>query len=238
MSRQIPLFPLSTVLYPGLILPLHVFERRYTKLVEHLLAQPDGTPREFGVVAIREGREVGTDGIRSVHEVGCTALLRDVDELGEGRYDITTVGDERFRVLDVDWSGDFPIAEVEDLGEPEGAADVELDLLAAAVTRGFARYRAALQGTPPEDDDLATSGLEAQTSDGEPAGPPDPSVLSYAVAAAMILDVRDKQALLGASDTADRLRRERVLLRREQQVIRALPSLPAVEMAYLPVAHN
>ena len=51
-------FPLGTVLFPGLVLPLHVFEERYRALVRHLVDQPDGTPREFGVVAIERGWEV------------------------------------------------------------------------------------------------------------------------------------------------------------------------------------
>ena len=57
MSPRLPVFPLGTVLFPGLVLPLHIFEERYRELVRHLVALPDGTPREFGVVAIRKGWE-------------------------------------------------------------------------------------------------------------------------------------------------------------------------------------
>ena len=62
-----PLFPLGTVLYPGLVLPLHIFEERYRQLVRDLLEGPE--PRDFGVIAIRKGRETGVDGV--------SALLRD-----------------------------------------------------------------------------------------------------------------------------------------------------------------
>lgn len=55
MRARLPVFPLATVLYPGLVLPLHIFEERYRILVRHLMALPDGVPREFGVVAIRSG---------------------------------------------------------------------------------------------------------------------------------------------------------------------------------------
>ncbi len=74
MSETLPLFPLGTVLFPGLLLPLHIFEDRYRKLVRDLLAGPE--PRRFGVIAIRKGRETGIGGISALHEVGCTATLR------------------------------------------------------------------------------------------------------------------------------------------------------------------
>lgn len=55
MRARLPVFPLATVLFPGLVLPLHIFEERYRALVRHLMALPDGVAREFGVVAIRSG---------------------------------------------------------------------------------------------------------------------------------------------------------------------------------------
>ena len=128
-------------------------------------------------------------------------------------------------------------AEVEDLDDSDGADAGELAGLGQSVTRAFARYRAALQGAPEELDDLATSGL--QDADGEDTlGVTDPTVLSYAVAAAMILVVPEKQELLGATDTAARLRDERRLLKRERSLIRVIPSLPAVELTHLAVSPN
>jgi Lon protease-like protein len=70
VSTRLPLFPLGTVLFPGVLLPLHVFEERYRSMVRDLLDAP-AEERRFGVVAIREGREVGADGIRALHAVGC-----------------------------------------------------------------------------------------------------------------------------------------------------------------------
>ena len=61
MSETLPLFPLGTVLFPGLLLPLHIFEDRYRQLVRDLVSQPE--PQRFGVVAIREGRETGFEGV-------------------------------------------------------------------------------------------------------------------------------------------------------------------------------
>ncbi|HEY7880701.1 MAG TPA: LON peptidase substrate-binding domain-containing protein, partial [Streptosporangiaceae bacterium] len=74
MSETIPLFPLGTVLYPALLLPLHIFEDRYRQLVGDLLEGPE--PRRFGVIAIRRGRETGIDGVSALYEVGCAAVLR------------------------------------------------------------------------------------------------------------------------------------------------------------------
>ena len=97
MSETLPLFPLGTVLYPGLLLPLHIFEDRYRQLVRDLLDGPE--PRRFGVIAIRKGRETGVEGISSLHEIGCTATLRQVAEHDDGRFDLVTVGAQRFRLL-------------------------------------------------------------------------------------------------------------------------------------------
>jgi len=115
MTARLPLFPLGTVLFPGLVLPLHVFEPRYRDLVRDLLALPAGQAREFGVVAIQRGWEVGAEAVAgdatapatsatlTLHEVGCTAEIRQVTELPDGRFDLTTVGRRRF--WSPRWSG-------------------------------------------------------------------------------------------------------------------------------------
>lgn len=102
------MFPLGSVLFPGAVLPLHVFEPRYRALVEHYLA---GEP-EFGVVLIERGFEVGGGDQRS--HVGTVARIIEVAELPDGRYAMATVGTRRIRVLA--WLDDdpFPRAEVED----------------------------------------------------------------------------------------------------------------------------
>jgi Lon protease-like protein len=216
----LPLFPLGTVLYPGLLLPLHIFEDRYRALVRDLIDGPEET-RVFGVVAIREGREVGEGGIRSLHEVGCLADLRQVEPHADGRFDIVATGVRRFRIDSVDaTSKPYLQAEIEFLDEPEGEAAT---VLAQAVTSLWGAYRQVLTGSPPDDPDEL---------------PDDPGVLSYLVAAATVLDLGDKQKLLEDADTTSRLRRELALLRREAVVLRLLPSLPAVELTRTAVSPN
>jgi Lon protease-like protein len=118
MSETLPLFPLGTVLYPGLLLPLHVFEERYRQLVRDLLAGPE--PRRFGVIAIREGRETGVGGVRALHDIGCTATLRQVSELEDGRYDLVTVGTQRFLLTATDDARPYLRGEVDMLDEATG----------------------------------------------------------------------------------------------------------------------
>jgi Lon protease-like protein len=217
---RLPLFPLGTVLFPGLLLPLHVFEDRYRALVRDLVDAPEES-RGFGVVAIREGREVGDGGIRSLHPVGCLADLRQVEPHPDGRFDIVATGARRFRIDSVDaTSRPYLQAEIEYLDEPDGDA---ADGLARTVAVLWGAYRQALTGKSPEDADEL---------------PAEPVVLSYLVAAATILDLSDKQRLLEEPDTTSRLRRELAILRREAIVLRLLPSLPAVELTRAAVSPN
>src|SRR5262249_52932298 len=100
VTSELPLFPLGTVLFPGLVMPLHSFEARYRALVRNLMALPDGPPREFGVVAIRRGLEVGAGAEVTLYEVGCTAEVRQVTEHEDGRFDLVTVGRRRFEIAE------------------------------------------------------------------------------------------------------------------------------------------
>src|SRR5262245_13729363 len=109
MGAPLPLFPLGTVLFPGLVLPLRVFEARYRTLVQDLSALPADVAREVGVVAIRRGWEVERNGpgggslsagaTPDLYDVGCTAEIRDITEHPDGRYDLVSVGRRRFRLL-------------------------------------------------------------------------------------------------------------------------------------------
>ncbi|MBY8872755.1 LON peptidase substrate-binding domain-containing protein [Micromonospora sp. PLK6-60] len=233
MTARLPVFPLTTVLFPGLVLPLHIFEERYRALVRHLVELPDGAPREFGVVAIRAGWEVAPGTGRAVpgggevtlHEVGCTAELRQVTELADGGYDIVTVGRRRFRIADVDpRSAPYLTAEVDWLPEPAGA-DEGAELLAARVISVFRQYLGLIRPDPEE--------ISEQL-------PEDPTVLSHLVAATAALTVDDRQRLLAIDDTAGRLRAELRLLNRETALLRQVRAVPVplTELAGPPPAPN
>jgi Lon protease-like protein len=216
MPSTLPLFPLGSVLFPGVVMPLRVFEPRFRQLVEDLQALPEGTDRRFGVVAIRDGREVGEDNVRSLYEYGCTAQISAADAADDGSYALVTTGVERFRVLAVDLAGGpYPTAEVELLTDVPGE---DAEALRTPATAQFLGYQRAL------------SGLRGVRLGPLPQLPDDATVLSYLIAATMILDVREKHSLLAAADAATRLRREQALLRRETLLIQELSSLPAVDL--------
>ena len=222
----IAVFPLGTVLVPGLVLPLHIFEPRYRTLIHDLLALP-APERGFGVVAIREGHEVGVDGARALADVGTFAVLREVDAYNDGRFDIVTNGDARFRLLSlVDSGTDYLRAEVEWLAEDDGGTPGEAELIAVSVQRRFDLYRALLAS-------VGASGAEQIMY-----LPDDPRTLSYLVTAAMVLDTSDCQALLEAPTTTERLRHALTLLTRESTLVRELPSLPAINLARTPSGLN
>ncbi|MEU7754001.1 LON peptidase substrate-binding domain-containing protein [Micromonospora sp. NPDC049101] len=221
MTARLPVFPLATVLFPGLVLPLHIFEERYRALVRHLVDLPEGAPREFGVVAIQSGWEVApagpgaratpSGGEVTLHEVGCTAELRQVTELADGGFDIVTVGRRRFRIAEVDDSAaPYLTADVEWLPEPAGPDEVA-ELLAARVIAVFRQYLGLIRSDPEE--------ISEQL-------PEDPTVLSHLVAATAALTVDDRQRLLAIDDTAARLRAELRLLNREAALLRQVRAVP------------
>ncbi len=222
MTETLPLLPLGTVLYPGLVLPLHIFEDRYKQLVRDLLNGPE--PRRFGVIAIREGRETGIGGVSALHEVGCTATVREVVEADNGQYDLVTVGTDRFKLHQLDESRPYLSGEVELLGEhigDEGAAA----LAAAAVQLGFRAYLNV----------LADRGAAAISV---PDLPDEPILLSYLVAASMIIELNDRQGLLAQPDAVRRLSAERALLARETAIVRELGTTPATDLRSSPYNPN
>jgi Lon protease-like protein len=211
----VPVFPLNAVLFPGVVTPLHIFEDRYRVLVRDLMAQPEPADRIFGVVAIREGYEVGDHGMQSAHRIGTLVQLTTVERYDDGTFDIEITGRQRLRMNDLDTSGEYFTAEVElleDVDEP-GAVDEAIRTLAT-----FEVYReqlSELRGGP------VLSGVM----------PSDPAYLSYSLSATCLLTLRERQALLEAEDTQERLGMLRRALLEEMRAMRAIPSLPATEVA-------
>jgi Lon protease-like protein len=198
---ELPLFPLSTVLYPGLPIPLHVFEERYREMFGRIL---DGD-RRFGVVAIVHGHEVGGSAV--YHPVGCVAEVRDVRRYPDGRLDVVARGERRFRIDGVAQAAPYIVAEVATLGESKGRSASERIM---PVTRLFNRYVTTLLEIAGED--------EIEQVD----LPDDPVAASYLVAAGLQVDLPDKQNLLAVPSAAERLRTEAALLRRELSLLEHL----------------
>jgi len=229
---ELPLFPLNTVLCPGIALPLHVFEDRYRAMIRQCLA--DQAP--FGVVLIREGSEAGTGAI-SFSGVGTIAEIRDASPYDDGRFDLLVVGTRRFEIRRV-LSGRRPylVADVEMLEEQIGD-ETTAHRLAMKATRRFVTYLELLQPrsgetaeeidvrveVETEDDDEPEEAREAHeggtalAGEGEDEGdgggrrrrvtiPDDPTVLSHLLAGIVQVEAPRRQALLEATTTEARLR--------------------------------
>jgi Lon protease-like protein len=211
----VPLFPLNAVVFPGVVTPLHIFEERYRALVRELLTIETVFDRVFGIIAIREGYEVGDHGMQSAHRVGTLVQLTEAEGYDDGRFDIEVIGRQRLRVLDSDSSGAFLRGEVElltDSDEPQGGTE------AGAALMAFERYRDALselRGGPVLSGEM----------------PNDPAYLSYALASTCLLTLPQRQQLLEAETAVERLGMLRRTLHEEMRAMRALPSLPATEVA-------
>ncbi|MYX43158.1 ATP-dependent protease, partial [Streptomyces sp. SID89] len=165
----------------------------------------------------------GADPARAFHGVGCVADAATIRERADGTFEVLATGTTRVRLVSVDASGPFLTAELEEL--PEESGD-EAGALAEGVLRSFRQYQKRLAGA--RERSLAT-GAEL---------PDEPNVVSYLVAAAMVLDTPTKQRLLQAPDTASRLRDELRLLRAETAIIRSLPSLPSPDLTRAPTSLN
>lgn len=217
MSDLLPIFPLNVVAFPGMTVPLHIFEERYRALVRHLLTLDEPADRVFAIVAIREGYEVGNHEARSMYRTGCLMQLADVEPYDDGRYDVVAVGRRRVRVVATDTSEPFLRAEVRDLDSAQ-EVDPETAREAARALAVFGDYRTAVSAL--RGDDVMTGPL-----------PRDPELLSYVLASTCSLTMPERQQLLESPTTVERLGLLRRLMRRELSAMAAVPSLPATEVA-------
>jgi Lon protease-like protein len=188
MIEELPLFPLSTVLYPRTLLPLFVFENRYLKLINYCIST--GSP--FGVVLIKEGVEVGGSAIP--YEVGTEAKIIGAQKLPGGNYKVVVRGGRRFRVNWLDYSLPYLQAEVEHLEDLEGEPGVE-EKLKHDVEFYFRKYLGLLE-------QLGINPLK------EEAHHCSPEEYSYIVADTLQIAPREKQHLLVISSAAERLKAE------------------------------
>ena len=213
MATSLPMFPLNAVLFPGVSVPLTVFEDRYRAMVHHLL-RVDPDERYFGSVGIREGYEVGEHGAQSLFRIGCRAKMTDVESHPDGTFSLVAVGMERISLEHLDVTGAYPVGTV--VPRPEAVAVVPADLVERAQAT-FIAYRAMLAEIreDPYPYDL----------------PKDPAYLSWTLAAVAPLPLHERQALLEAEDAGVRLRMVTELLRTELRAMNVIASLPATEVA-------
>lgn len=233
---ELPLFPLHTVLCPGIVLPLHVFEDRYRAMIGRCLRESAG----FGVVLIREGREVGRSDL-ALARVGTVADIREARLYPDGRYDLTVVGTRRFTLEDVEVDArPYLVGEVRQLDEAIGDP-ARARRLAREVSDRFVRYVGLLRS----DDDVTEGAAESAAPPDAPASaardaapeavaaasadaddeldeavrrltmPDDPTTLSYLLGGILQVEPVRRQVLLEAATTEERLEELREILDRE-----------------------
>ena len=181
----LPMFPLGTVLFPSIRLPLHVFELRYRALVKDCLRNR----REFGVVLIERGHEVGGGDER--FGVGTVARITESAEFPDGRWAIDSVGTRRIRVAT--WLPDdpYPLALAADLPDPAPTDRAALDEAETAVRRALTLKAELDEPAPP-----ATIRLNED----------DPATMAWQLCAVAPVSTFDQQRLLEQDDADERLR--------------------------------
>lgn len=205
MGVELPLFPLRTVLFPGRPLPLHIFEPRYRQLLVDCL---EGD-RRFGVVAIRNGHEVG--GEAEVFDVGTVAEIEDVRRFEDGRAEIATRGIERFRILALLGDDPYPRARVAPcVDQPVNGAARE----PAGLLRHLLHPYLAGLGAPEE---LLTR------------LPERPEELAWLAASTVQVDLVEQQRLLELDSVPARLTETMRILRRESGIMRHLGTVGSLQ---------
>ena len=186
-ASTLPIFPLPLVLFPGVTIPLHIFEPRYRRMLADCLERD----RRFGIVFLAEGTSEDSLGLGG--DVGCVAHVLSHESLPDGGSNITVAGRERF-TLRAFVTSPLPyrvgmIVPLEDAPEPEGL----LEPLAARVRERFERIARAARTISDDEDAL-------------PELPDDPALLAFRVASFIDLNIAERQGLLVSTSPGERLR--------------------------------
>ncbi len=201
--NRLPLFPLNTVLFPGVPLNLHIFEPRYQKMVRYCLSE--NVP--FGVVLIRKGEET-LGPVAEPYNVGCSAAIMQTEPLGDGRMNISAVGVDRFRILSLDFDRPYLVGEVKKYPF-QGLNDTKLDPLSKKLRPWVSKYLHLIAEKIP--DEVETKYL-----------PDDPVALAYLSAFIVQAPAKEKQVLLENETMAEMLLNLLGLYRRETALVRVL----------------
>ena len=208
-TLELPIFPLGVVLFPGMPLPLHIFEERYRAMIQRCLEERQG----FGVVLLRDGQAEQPGGIP--YEIGTVARIVRHVRLDDGRYNILTRGLRRFQILAsrLDAAG-YLTAQVALLEEDEQDR----------------RHLATLHAMLEDECDAFVQDLVALTNSRiePPPFPAAPTTASYHVAHYLPIYTWEKQRLLEATSTDLRLAEELRIVRRERGMLREFGVAPAI----------
>jgi len=202
---SIALFPLGTVLFPGMLLPLHIFEPRYRLLVRRSVERSE----PFGIVLIKSGAEVG--GPAEPHRVGTTARVSGTTPLPGGRSFIIVRGERRFEIERIDAEREpYLVADVRYVGEDD---DADAAPLADVAADAFGQYLTGIMSTST---DPRTETPLGELREGTPAE------VSYRIAGGLGIDAAERQRLLETERTGPRLESITALLERENTLLKEL----------------
>jgi Lon protease-like protein len=206
VSELIPLFPLGAVLFPGALMPLHIFEPRYRLLVRRCIERQ----RPFGIVLIRSGSEVGAGA--EPYEVGTEAKIVAESPLPDGRSYIVTRGERRFVVESLIADAEpYLMGKVRFLDETDGDQAVDR---AGVAREALGAYLLAVVAVTED-----ARGERALVNDLRNAPPCD---LAYRIAGSLAVDAPQQQALLELDTASARLEEETRILNRETELLRDL----------------
>lgn len=199
---ELPLFPLNTVLFPGMPINLHIFEERYIQMMESC----EAAQQPFGVVLIRDGQEA-MGPLADPYPVGCTAQITQLERMEDGRMNIVAVGLERFRIHSLSFDQPYLVGVVELIPMDE---DDQLEQAGDRLRPLVERYLSVLS--------KAAEGIEISMEQ----LPQEPLALGYLAAALVQIPTEQKQELLTADEAASFLTDVRSVYRREVALLSAM----------------
>lgn len=199
---QIPLFPLNTVLFPGMPIYLHIFEERYKEMIKFCV----GENMPFGVVLIGRGKEVGAPA--EPRPIGCSALIQDIQPLANGRMNITAVGQERFRIQSLDYDKAYLRGQVDILTLQESRS-AKTKATMRGLRQLLANYLAELAKVGQVELDFNQL-------------PDEPITLSYLTATLLQAPIEVKQKLLLIDESEELLQTVYQTCRTELSILRAM----------------
>jgi uncharacterized protein len=212
---ELPIFPLNTVLFPGMPLSLHIFEERYKEMISYCLESKS----PFGVTLIRNGQEA-LGPLAEPHEVGCAAQIIDVEPLDGGRMNISALGQSRFRILSLKHDKPFLVGLVETF--PLG------DQQAPALQSSSLRLRPMVERYMKILTDVWDVSLDPHEL------PREPLVLAYLAAVLIQVPADQKQTLLSSERAIDLLTEVNAMFRREVALLDAISTTekPSLEHSF------
>ncbi len=235
---RLPFFPLHTVAFPHLPLPLHIFEERYRAMTRDLVAPRNRYDGRFVVAMITSGREVNDE--PATHAVGTVCELRSVNQLPDGRFEMLAVGVERVALSERDVSGRYAVVEATALPEVEGRGAAQLVPQAQAALDAYLatvkQYVAAASSVGKDSQEIQAAAASLDTVLQPIQLPSDPLAASYAIGGVLQIELSRKQQLLELPDAVSRLRAEIEFLRREARLLSegSLPPVTTGDLRYNP----